>query len=343
MRGLTALVPMRKSFASERAAARDHFHVSEPFNDIEFARDEAQLGPSRRSLSRAAIKGLVRRVARGAYLPDEVWHSASKTERYVARVAAVALTRRASVVVSHWSAAAIYGLPRVGGWPNDVHFIVPPSASSGSKNGIVKHSLNLLDDDICEIAGVLVTSLTRTLLDIASTSTFQQAVVAADAALLVDRFGRRPPITTRDELEAAWSRAQPMKSHARAKAVFAFAETRAESPIESISRVTMRTIGVPRPLLQVAHYDERGFIGETDFAWPEFGAVGEADGDQKYLDPRYRGGKSAEHVFLDEKRREDRLRALPRRLARWPWETAQSQTLLRRKLIAIGLPTGARW
>jgi hypothetical protein len=206
----------------------------------------------------------------------------------------------------------------------------------------VKHKLPLADVDIDEVGEILVTSLTRTLLDIAATCTFRDAVVMMDAALRVDRFGRRLPMTTREELEEAWNRAQPMKAHSRTKAVLAFAETRSESPIESVSRVAMRAIGVPRPVLQLAHYDDHGFIGETDFAWPEFAAVAEADGDQKYLDAQYRSGRSAEQVFLDEKRREDRLRALPRRFARWPWTVALSQVLLRKKLVALGLPTARR-
>lgn len=317
--------------------------VIDPTDDIDYVRNADRLGRDRRTLSRSASKGEARRIARGAYLPEEVWRTITDAERYVSRIAAVALTRRSAAVVSHWSAAAMHGLPRIGDWPREVHFIVPLNASSGSKNGITRHSLSLPDEDIVEISGILATSLTRTILDVAATGSFQQAVVVADAALLIDRFGRRPPMATRDQLEAAWNRAQPMKAHARTKAVLDFAETRAESPIESVSRVTMRAIGVPRPLLQVAHYDQRGFIGDTDFAWPEFGVIGEADGDQKYLNPDYRGGRTPERVFLDEKHREDRLRALPRRVARWPWETALSQVRLRSKLTSVGLPTGIRW
>ena len=317
--------------------------VIDPTEDIDYARNADRLGRDRRALSRSASNGEARRIARGAYLSEDIWRTATKAERYLSRVAAVALTRRSPAVVSHWAAAAMHGLPRIGEWPTEVHFIVPPTASTGVKNGIVRHGLSLLDDDVVDIAGIRVTSLTRTILDLASTSTFLEAVVLADAVLLVDRFGRRPPLATREQLEEAWNRAQPLKAHARTKAVLDFAETRAESPIESASRVTMRAIGVPRPLLQVAHYDERGFIGDTDFAWPEFGAVGEADGDQKYLNAEYRGGRTAEQVFLDEKHREDRLRALPRKVARWPWGTALSQALLRRKLTSVGLPTGVRW
>lgn len=312
-------------------------------DDITFARDEQRLGASRRSLSRAATKGLARRIARGAYLPERVWENATASDRYFARVIAVALTRRAPAVVSHWSAAAFHGLPGIGEWPTEVHLTTPPTAASGSRNGIVKHRLHIADEDVVRCEGLLFTSVPRTLLDIAATSSFRDAVVVGDAALRIDRLGRRPPLTTREELEEAWTRAQPMKAHARAKAVLDFAETRAETPIESVSRVTMRTIGVPRPELQVAHYDARSFIGETDFAWPEYGAVGEADGDQKYLNPEFRGGRNPEQVLLDEKRREDRLRALPRQVPRWPWGVARSPRLLRQKLEALGLPAGQQW
>ncbi|MDQ1552438.1 MAG: hypothetical protein QOD50_1860 [Actinomycetota bacterium] len=315
----------------------------EATDDIDFARDEERLGRSRRTLSRSASKGEARRIARGAYVPEETWRDATASERYLAQVAAVALTRRSPAVVSHWSAAAMHGLPRIGAWPTHIHFTVPVSASSGTKNGIVKHALPLVDDDIEVVAGIAVTSLTRTLLDIAATSTFRDAVVVADAALLVDRYGQRPPMVTREQLEAAWERAQPMRAHAKTKAVLQFAETRAETPIESVSRVSMRAIGVPRPVLQLAHYDSQGFIGETDFAWSDFGAVGEADGDQKYLDAAFRSGRTPEQVLLDEKHREDRLRALPRRVARWPWSVAVSPRLLRRRLEALGLPTGYHW
>jgi hypothetical protein len=255
---------------------------------------------------------------------------------------AVAATRNGSPVISHWSAAAFYNLPRIGDWPREVHLTVPATAASGSRNGVVKHRQPLDPADIFEYEGLRFTSLSRTLIDIAATSSFRDAVVVADAALNLDRLGRRPPRTTREELEAAWTRAQPLKAHARTKAVLDFAETRSETPIESISRVAMRIIGVPRPALQVAHYDSRGFIGETDFAWPDFDAVGEADGDRKYLDAAFRSGRTVERVLLDEKHREDRLRALPRRVGRWPWSVALSLPLLREKLTALGLPTNQK-
>lgn len=165
----------------------------------------------------------------------------------------------------------------------------------------------------------------------------------ADRALLLDRFGRRPPLATRQELEAASDRAGSVRAHARISAVLGFAVGQAESPLESVSRVNLRAAGFPRPNLQVPHYDAAGFIGASDFYWPEHGIIGEADGDVKYLDAAVRGERSAEQVVLDEKLREDRLRALPRTVSRWRWNTAMSPALLRRQLVAAGLPTGTKW
>ena len=81
-------------------------------------------------------------------------------------------------------------------------------------------------------------------------------------------------------------------------------------------------------------------IGETDFAWPEFGAVGEADGDQKYLDAEFRGGDTAEQVFLDEKHREDRLRALPRTVRAGRGKPRCLGPASLGKTASLGLPVG---
>ena len=105
----------------------------------------------------------------------------------------------------------------------------------------------------------------------------------------------------------------------------------------------MRKIGCPRPVLQSQFRDTDGIIGDTDFDWPEFRLVGEADGDRKYLDEAYRGGRSVEQVLLDEKVREDRVRALGRGFSRWPWSTGIDPPALRRKLASAGLPMGVPW
>jgi hypothetical protein len=58
------------------------------------------------------------------------------------------------------------------------------------------------------------------------------------------------------------------------------------------------------------------FIGRVDFGWPELGTVGEFDGLVKY--GRVPGSDPAD-VLVEEKRREDALRAEGLAVVRWTW------------------------
>ncbi|WP_158865627.1 hypothetical protein [Leifsonia sp. AG29] len=137
---------------------------------------------------------------------------------------------------------------------------------------------------------------------------------------------------------AAFRRALPMRGHRRALDVIGFADGRADSPLESVSRVSMHAAGVPQPALQLPFSDGNGLIGVVDFAWPEARVIGEADGDVKYLDSAMRAGRSADRVVLDEKVREDRLRALGWRVVRWRWAIASDPGRLGAVLEEAGVP-----
>lgn len=306
-----------------------------------FVRDLVDNFETRHQHARAAKARTERRIARGVYLDGPTWHALSDDAKYAARVKAVVLTRRFRAVASHWSAAVLHGLPVVGRWPEEVHLTVP-GTGGGVRAGVVGHVRRLDDDDVVEVDGMLVTSIARTVLDTATVASRFTAVAMADRALLVDRFRRREPLTTRDALTAQWERMLPFRGHVRSRDVIDFAATRAESPLESVSRVTMHQIGCPQPKLQVSHYDAAGLIGDTDFTWPEFGIVGEADGERKYVDPTLRGGRTTEQMVLDEKVREDRLRGIDLTVRRWDWEVACDPARLRNRLASAGLPTGIR-
>lgn len=308
-----------------------------------YSRDQRGPFQTRQQLARAARAGANQRVAVGAYVPAEIWQSLAPRQKYLARVRAIAETRKNRPVLSHWSAAAIHDLPIIGDWPQSVHVTVSPTSGGRSRNGVVKHSVQLGEGDAEERDGLLVTSIARTVLDIAATSNFLSAVTMMDRALHVDRFGRIAPLVSKDELWRRWEARLPFGGHARAKAVIEFGEARADSPLESVSRVNMQVIGCPRPLLQSRFSDYLGFIGETDFHWPQFRIVGEADGERKYLDQAYRSGRTVKQVMIDEKVREDRLRAVSLGVTRWPWKTAINPAALRAKLSSAGLPMGIRW
>ncbi|GAA3731675.1 hypothetical protein GCM10022239_05330 [Leifsonia bigeumensis] len=305
---------------------------------LRYARDLGDSFPRREDLARSATSGRLHRVARGAYLPADVWTALDDRKKYLTLIRAVATTRQFRPVLSHLSAAAIHGLPMVGAWPSTVHTIVGQTAGGRSRNRVVKHSLLLDDADVVEIDGLFVTSIARTVLDVAASASPLVAVTMADRALHVDRRGQILPMTTKAALLDVWERSLPIRAHARTKGVIEFSTELADSPLESVSRVNMRVIGCPRPLLQSPFSDYRGFIGETDFDWPSFNLVGEADGDIKYLDELYRGGRSAEQVMRDERIRENRLRALKLEVSRWDWNIAIRPAALRAHLRNAGLP-----
>jgi hypothetical protein len=94
-----------------------------------------------------------------------------------------------------------------------------------------------------------------------------------------------------------------------------FLDSAAGSPGESISRVRMHAAGFVAPVLQfeVRTGPHRDL---TDFAWPEYDAVGEFDGEVKYREDRYRFAGTGEEVVIREKHRENRIRRSYPRFAR---------------------------
>ncbi len=240
--------------------------------------------------------------------------------------------------LSHWSAAAIHGLPILGDWPARVHVTVGKVSAGRSRRGVVKHALRIPDDDVVDVDGMLVTSVSRTVVDMAVASGYLTSAMIVDRALLVDRYGRQPPMIGREDLWETFARKGNFLGARRAEAVIRFGETRAESPLESVSRANMRVIGCPAPELQVAFTDHDGHIGDGDFYWRRWRTLGESDGRAKYLDPALRQGRSVARVVLEEKAREDRIRALGESVTRWTWEVGVNPTLLRAHLRRAGIP-----
>jgi hypothetical protein len=298
---------------------------------------------SRHQLARDAVTGVLQRVSRGAYIDAEVWRGLHDRERYRHLVQAVAETRRSRPVLSFWSAAVLHGLPIIGAWPTVAHVSVGAASGGRSSGHIVRHVAPLAETEIVEVDGLLVTSVARTLLDMAGLRTTLTAVAMADRALHLERYSRLPSMISREALEAAFAARLPFRTHARVRGVLDFAADEADSVLESVSRFNMRVIGVPRPSLQQRFEDHLGLIGFSEFYWQDHKLVGESDGRMKYLDPAYRKGRTLERVLYDEKVRADRLRSLGLRVSRWDWDTALSPEALRRHLAAEGLPTGQRW
>ena len=303
-------------------------------------RTHRALGTRTELLSRIK-SGELMRVARGVYhapVPATVPPGPARDLRYLHRVRAAQLAANDQLLFAGYSAAVLWQLPVVDEWPTKIHVVVDRSAGGRSTEGLQRHTVGPLAS--VEVRGVLVTTLARTVVDIARTATLRDAVTMADSALhgLRARDGRviRAPISKAD-LWAELADIGSGKGVVKARLAIELADAASESPGESCSRVGFHLLGLTMPRLQVGFSDRFGVIGIVDFWWPEFNLIGEFDGAVKYEDPVFLAGRTPTQALRDEKNREDRLRALGHGVSRWGWSTATSLPRLRAHLFEAGV------
>ncbi len=179
-------------------------------------------------------------------------------------------------VLSHRTAALIHEIDLVGGELTYVS-MYSRTGRRGIRNGVHRHVALLPADDVTRRFGVPVTTAARTVVDLARTATFAEAVVAADSALY---RGLVSPLELRIVAGECGSRGS-----VQAVRVVEFASGQAESPLESLARVAFDDQGIPPPELQVSIVGDHGFIGRVDFYWKQYRTIAEVDGALKYADP----------------------------------------------------------
>jgi hypothetical protein len=226
-------------------------------------------------------------------------------------VHAVVNSRRpGSVAVSHQSALVLHGLPDWGMSFEDVHLTRLDDRGGCRCAGVQEHVGRLSAQDLTRTDGRPATAVPRAVAETACTSSFEAAVVVADAATRTRRIAEEDWARVLAEVEF-WP------GSPTARAALSFMNPLSESVGESRLRVLMHTYGLPAPELQVEFHDRGGFVARVDFFVREYGVVVEFDGLTKYAD----GSAS---VLIQEKLREDRLRALGLRVIRATWSDLAS-------------------
>ncbi|WP_445156009.1 type IV toxin-antitoxin system AbiEi family antitoxin domain-containing protein [Arthrobacter sp. Hor0625] len=277
--------------------------------------DSARLGRDTRALSRRAAAGELRRIRRGVYVQSSDWDRLPNWARYPVLVQAAASTLHSRTVFCRKSSAALWDLP-VLGRPQLVHACTTDDGGGRSGAGVVRHYVDPRSLEIEERRGLLVTSRLRTVLDLAAYESFEQAIAALDH-VLCPRPGL--PALSRPELHAGVGDNYSAAAARRIRTAIDFADPASESPGESVSRALMHRLGFKPATLQAEVCDARGRVGFTDFEWPDERLCGEFDGLVKYQKPEYLRGRTPSQVVVEEKLREDRIRATGRRVVRWTW------------------------
>src|SRR3954471_13385308 len=227
----------------------------------------------------------VRRISRNTYLPLD------QAADLMQRVRAVLLSAPAGVLVSHQTAAALFGLQiPLASHDLRVHLTVPPPTRLRHRADRRIHVSAVPPAQVQRRGGVALTSPGRTWLDLA-------ACLPADALLaLADQMlARGYPRTGFDRVLASAPR---VRGQRKARAVLALANPLAGSPMESVLRWLIHEAGLPAPVLQhVVRDRDGGFLGQVDLAWPDRRLLVEFDGNVH----------REQRVFVDDLRRQNSL------------------------------------
>lgn len=228
----------------------------------------------------------VTRLSRDTYLPRSV------SGELTSRIAAVLLTAPPGSVVSHLSAADVWGLqiPLRDRSDGRVHLSVPGSSRAESRVDRRLYRSGVPEVDIRRRGSLPVTSPARTWRDLAGILE-PPALLAATDQVLNGMSGR-------DELQEQLARRPTGRGCARAREVLPLGDARAESPMESVVRWLVLHAGIPAPDLQYEIRDGLGvFIARADLAWPQRKVLVEFDGDVH----------RERDVFVRDLRRQNRL------------------------------------
>jgi hypothetical protein len=270
-----------------------------------FSRQQAfESGWTRSALLHALRSGQVQPLRRGVFVATDVMEAAGveAEKRRLAAATAAMLLATPAAVASHASAAVLADLP-VWWLPQHPCVTVPPRHTGDA--GVVHLHRAALPLRHRRPAGALVrTSAARTICDLAREHGIENAVVAADAAL-------HTGMLTVDDLVRCIRDCTRWPGIRRARTAVNLVDGRAESPLESVSRLRLHALDVPPPDLQPELIRFGGlWLGRVDFYWPEFGVAGEVDGRLKYVE-------SDGDALWKEKLRQEQLEEAGVIVVRW--------------------------
>jgi len=266
-----------------------------------FLRYEAEaLGYHDHAMARAVADGHWVRVRRGAYVLGEIYAELDLSARYDLLCRAAVRQAVTPVVLSHTSALSQWGCPLWDAGLTEVHLTRPDQRSQRREAQIRHHKGVLVDGDVVEHNGLLVTSPVRAALEYTTVGDVEHSLVEIDDLLhrkLVDLAA----------LRARYAEMARWPNTLITDLVLRLADARSESVGETRARYLVWSQGLPAPEVNYPIVDENGVeVARVDLAWPAYGLFLEFDGKVKYERLR-KMGESASDVVFREKQRQDMI------------------------------------
>lgn len=265
-------------------------------------REPSELPPHLRhrpfTVAEARTAGLSRRRTRAQDLASPCYGvraTAAAPDSLLARVHA--LTAVTGAVVSHLSAAVLWGFPLPRALENlaVVHLTSQPGRRAVRHKNVVGHQQSLEPEEI--VAGVRVscTSPLRTWFDLAGILSLDELVIAGDFLLR-----RRNPLTTIDRLDAYLAGKQGRAGYRRAMRARSLIRAGTDSPKETELRLLLIRHGLPEPGINVPMFDETGgWIQDPDLSYEQEKVAIQFDGGHHATPAQRRSD-----IFRDENARD---------------------------------------
>ncbi|MFB9852411.1 endonuclease domain-containing protein [Micromonospora andamanensis] len=261
-------------------------------------------GYSRHEVDNLVAFGRWQSLARAVYLPQPLWVT-EPSRRQLVRAALLSLGPAARVV--HGSAAELHGiagLPR----SDEIHIGLPGVAAKRARAGqphVVLHQLEHPATSLVSLGGMPATDAITTVSDVILRVGRYPAVSVLDSAL-------NRGLLVADDLTSIAYRIRRRRGAVAARGYLAEADGRAQSPLETRTRLRCVDGRVPPDALQLEMRDDDGhLLGIGDLGWRAPKVIAEADGQGPHSLP--------EAIFAD-RRRQNRLTNAGWKILRFTWQ-----------------------
>ena len=282
---------------------------------------------ARQQLLQAGLSGsaITRRIGSGLLRPrhQAVFAVGPDAPIPLAGETAALLSVRRGAALSHHSAAILWGIRPEDSGDGFIHVLLP-GTSLDDRDGIRLHRTALLEPpDIRVRDGLPVTSVARTLLDLAPLLTLRELERALDQALI-------HRLVTLDDIRRLLKRSGRHRGRRRLTTIIdGFTTTTfTRSQAEELFLKLVRQAELPQPLTNVRRH---GY--EIDFLWPEQNVAVEIDG---YA---FHAGRRA---FEEDRVKDERLGKAGIPVIRLTWRRLQREPLAAMVSVAQALGPTAR-
>lgn len=207
---------------------------------------------------------------------QDVYVPAGEELTPVMRARACWLRSRRHGVLVGFSASAAHGAK----WINRARPAEINDANHRRTRGVIPRGGNLTSDEVCQRAGMTVTTPARTALDLLCWYPPDTAIAAVDALARATR-------TKIADVELLAERLRGRRGIRQAREALSLVDPGAESPRETWLRLLIIRAGLPWPQSQIQVYNEYGvLIAEVDMGYEHLKIAIEYEGAHHLKDPR---------------------------------------------------------